>query len=238
MKKLCLGLLAVSTFAMYTPIYASSNYSYEYSQNSTPTNSTILKGRVTTLPAGTVVGAHVSTPLSSATLTQGQQVTLNLSENLYNNNVLIAEAGSVVNGVVLSVTKAKHGSINGSLKIGFTEIITRSGQRIPISASIRTSDGTGVLKGGTKMDTAKEYAKDMTVGAASGALAGLIGAAISGGSLGKGTAIMTGVGAGVGVAKSIWDEGVDVNIPSNSTVELYFNQPVTVDSKNSYSYEY
>ena len=49
---------------------------------------------------------------------------------------------------------------------------------------------------------------------------------------------MTGVGAGVGLAKSVIDEGKDVNIPSNSVIEIYFDQPVTVDPKNSYSYEF
>ena len=234
MKKFYSTLLIVSTLSMTLPAFSASNY--EYTQNSMPVNSTILRGKITTVPAGTVVGAYVTTPLSSATLYQGQGVSVTLNEDLYNNGVLIAEAGSAVNGIVLEAKKATHGSINGRLNIRFNEIITRTGQRIPISASIKTSDGTGVLKGGTKMDTAKDYAKDAALGAAGGALAGLIGAAISGGSLGKGAAIMTGVGAGVGVAKSTWDTGEDVNIPSNANIELYFNQPVTVDTNTSYSY--
>lgn len=239
MKKICSLLLGLSVMSMTLPVLGASNYEYsQYSQYATPVNSTILRGRVTTVPAGTVIPVYVSMPLSSANLSQGQVVNLILSDNLYNNGVLIAESGSTVSGVVVDVRKARHGSLNGYLNIKFTEIITRAGQRIPISASIKTSDGTGVLKGGTKMDTTKAYAKDVAAGAAVGALSGLVGAAISGGSLGKGTAIMTGVGAGVGVAKAAIDEGVDVTIPSNSTIELYFDQPVTVDTNNSYSYEY
>lgn len=239
MKKICSLLLGLSVMSMTLPVLSASNYEYsQYSQYATPVNSTILRGRVTTVPAGTVIPVYVSMPLSSANLSQGQVVNLTLGDNLYNNGVLIAESGSTVSGVVVDVRKARHGSLNGYLNIKFTEIITRTGQRIPISASIKTSDGTGILKGGTKVDTAKEYAKDAVAGAAVGALTGLVGAAISGGAIGKGAAIMTGVGAGVGVAKSVWNEGEDVNIPSNSTIELYFNQPVTVDTNNSYSYEY
>ncbi len=234
MKKTICSLLILSLIAI--PAYSASNY--EYSQQSTTPNKTVLRGHITTLPAGTVTRAYVRTPLSSATLTTGQTVTLSLDEDLYNNNVLIAKAGSTINGVVIKAVSAKHGSINGQLNIKFTEIVTTTGQRIPICASIRTSDGTGVLKGGTKMDTTKEYVKDMGVGAGSGALLGLVGAAVSGGAVGKGTAIMTGVGAGVGLAKSVIDEGKDVNIPSNSVIEIYFDQPVTVDTKNSYSYEF
>lgn len=236
MKKICSTFLILSAMTISLPVFSAANY--EYNQNTTPKNTTILKGKVTTVPAGTVVSAYTTSPLSTLNLIQGQTVNVTLGENLYNNGTLIAEAGSTVSGLVIESRKAKHGSINGALNIRFTEIITRSGQRIPINASIKTSDGTGVLKGGTKMDTTKEYAKDMAVGAGAGALTGLVGAAISGGALGKGAAIMTGVGAGVGLAKSVWDEGNDVTIPSNSNIELFFNQPVTVDSKNSYSYQY
>lgn len=234
MKKICSALLVLSAITL--PVFAAPNY--EYTQNSMPRNTTILKGKVTTVPAGTVVSAYTTSPLSTLNLVQGQYVSVTLGEDLYNNGTLIAEQGSTVSGIVIESRKAKHGSVNGALNIKFTEIITPAGQRIPINASIKTSDGTGVLKGGTKMDTTKEYAKDMVVGAGAGALSGLVGAAISGGSLGKGAAIMTGVGAGAGLAKAVWNEGADVNVPSNANIELYFNQPVTVDTGKSYSYEY
>lgn len=196
-----------------------------------------LKGRVVTVPAGIQFPAAVSTPISSQYLTMGQTVAVTLCSDFYYNNTLIAPAGSTVLGTVTQVTKAKHGTINGSLRLRFTEITTPFGTRIPISAGIRTEDGTGILKGGTKMDTAKEYAKDIGVGSAVGALGGLVASAISGGSIGKGTAIMTGVGAGAGLAKSVWDKGQDVVIPANSTIQLQIDQPITVNP-SGYSYDY
>ena len=207
------------------------NYGQGYGQQQT------LKGRVITVPAGVQFPTVVSTPISSEFLTMGQPVTVTLGSDFYHNSTLIAPAGSTVMGTVVQVTKAKHGSMNGSLRLRFTEITTPYGSRIPISAMIKTDDGSGLLVGGTKADVAKNYAKDMGVGAGAGALTGLIASAIAGGAVGKGTAIMTGVGAGAGLAKSLYDKGQDVVIPSGSTIELCIDQPITVNPSGT-SYDY
>lgn len=215
----------------YSPSYYPGNTQQNYRQGQT------LKGRIVTVPAGAQFAACVSTPISSEYLTMGQPVAVTLGSDFYYNSTLIAPAGSTVSGTVTQVTKAKHGSMNGSLRLRFTEITTPYGTRIPISAQIRTEDGTGLLKGGTKADVAKNYAKDMGAGAGAGALAGLVASAISGGSVGKGTAIMTGVGAGAGLAKSLYDKGVDVIIPSGASIQLQVDQPITVNP-SGYSYDY
>lgn len=216
----------------YQPQYQNNyypNYNNHYTQGST------LKGHVVTVPAGVTMPAVVSTPLSSEFLAMGQPVSVTLGSDFYYNSALIAPAGSTVSGTVTQVKKATHGTINGALRLRFTEITTPYGSRIPISAVIKTDDGTGLLKGGTKVDSAKGYVKDMGIGAGAGALTGLVASAIAGGAVGKGTAIMTGVGAGAGLAKSLYDKGVDVVIPSNSTIELQIDQPITVNpTSNSY----
>lgn len=225
--------------SMPQPAQYQNNYYPSYNQGYQQKNSgqQTLKGRVITVPAGAQVSAVVSTPISSEYLTMGQTVAVTLGSDFYYNSTLIAPAGSTVLGTVTQVTKAKHGTMNGSLRLRFTEITTPYGTRIPISAGIKTDDGTGLLKGGTKMDSTKAYAKDIAVGSAVGALGGLVASAISGGSIGKGTAIMTGVGAAGGLAKSIYDKGCDVVIPSNATIDLYIDQPITVNP-SGYSYDY
>lgn len=229
--------------------FAAGNYTYQpnvqapsyqnnyYSGNQNYSKNTPLKGRVVTVPPGINFPAVVSTPISSEYLTMGQTVAVTLGSDFYYNSTLIAPAGSTVSGTVTQATKAKHASMNGSLRLRFTEITTPYGTRVPISAMVKTDDGTGLLKGGTKTDVAKAYAKDMGIGAGAGALTGLVASAISGGAIGKGTAIMTGVGAGAGLAKSIYDKGVDVVIPSGSTIELQIDQPITVNP-SGYSYDY
>lgn len=217
-----------------TPQYQGSYYP---SENYGSAKQGTLKGRVVTVPPGVQMAAVISTPISSEYLTMGQPVAVTLGSDFYYNGTLIAPAGSTVSGVVTQVTKAKRGSMNGSLRLRFTEITTPYGSRIPISASIRTDDGTGLLVGGTKADVAKAYAKDVAVGSAVGALGGLVASAISGGSVGKGTAIMTGVGAAGGLAKSIYDKGCDVIIPSGANIDLYIDQPITVNpSASNYDY--
>lgn len=249
-KNLSLLLLASTLSANLA--FAASNYQYQpaqqynyqpqpqYQSNYYPASNQSygqqpLKGRVVTVPPGAQFSAVVSTPISSEYLTMGQPVTVTLGSDFYYNSTLIAPAGSSVCGTVTQVTKAKHGTINGSLRLRFTEIVTPYGSRVPISATIKTDDGTGLLTGGTKADMAKSYAKDIAAGSAMGALGGLVASAISGGAVGKGTAIMTGVGAAGGLAKSIYDKGVDVIIPSNATIQLQVDQPITVNpSLNSY----
>ena len=167
--------------------------------------------------------------MSSANLTLGQNVTLALGSYFYYNGNLVAPAGSSVTGTVLEVSKAKHGSMNGKLLLRFTQIVTPYGIQIPISAVVKTTDNTGVLVGGTKLDVAKDYGKDVAVGAGAGALAGVIISPLAGGDVGKGTALATAVGAGGGLVKSLWDKGNDVEIPANSAIELVLTQPITVN---------
>ena len=140
------ALLLVSNCA-----FANSNYSFA---QATPAqiNNTVLKGSVVTVPAGESFKAVVTAPISSENAVTGQNVTLALGSDYYFNGTTIAPAGSTVYGTVIEVSKAKHGSLNGKLTIRFTQIITPTGQNIPISAVIKTDDNTGTLIGGTKID--------------------------------------------------------------------------------------
>lgn len=249
-KNLSVVLLAIVASANLS--FAAGNYNYQNNyvapqpqyqpnyypqQRQTYSPSQTLKGRVVTVPAGAVLSSVVSTPISSEFLVLGQPVVMTLGSDFYYNSSLIAPAGSTVCGTVTQVTKAKRGSINGSLKLRFTEIVTPYGARVPISAVVKTDDGTGLLKAGTRADVAKAYAKDIAIGSAMGALAGTIMGPISGGAVGKGAALGTAVGAIGGLGKSVVDKGVDVVIPSNSTIDLYIDQPITVNP-SGYSYDY
>lgn len=218
----------------YQPQYQGSYYP---SGNTYGNGQQTLKGRVVTVPPGVGFPAVVSTPISSEYLTLGQPVSVTLGSDFYYNNCLIAPAGSTVSGTVTQVKKATHGTINGNLRLRFTEITTPYGTRIPISAQIRTNDGTGLLVGGTKMDSVKGYAKDIAIGTAMGALAGTIMGPLSGGAVGKGAALGTAVGAVGGLGKSIYDKGVDVIIPSGASIDLMVDQPITVNPTGS-SYDY
>lgn len=242
MKKNKVTALMIALSMTVLPTLAGSNFSVtaatpvvnpQYQQVPyTPTANQPLKGSVVVVPAGTSVNITTMSTLSSETASLGQAVTAVLASNFYYNNILIAPAGSTLQGNVTLAKKGNHAGINGQLQVRFTQIVTPYGNVIPISAMIKTTDGTGILVAGTAKDTAKTYVKDTALGAGAGALAGLVGGAISGGSVGKGAALGTAIGGGIGVAKSLWTKGTDVEIPANSTVEITIDQPVTVNSAN------
>ena len=71
-----------------------------------------LRGSVVTVPAGQNIKAVVTSPLSSATMYRGQNVSVILGTDFYFNGLQIAPAGSTITGVVLDAAKAKHGSMN------------------------------------------------------------------------------------------------------------------------------
>ena len=116
-----------------------------------------LQGKVIYVPSGTTFPATATMELSSESLNLGQSVCIALSKNFYYNNTLVAPIGSSVNGTVIQVKKAGRAGINGQLMVKFTNIVTPYGQMIPISGKIQTDDGTGLIKGGTKMDSATDY---------------------------------------------------------------------------------
>lgn len=236
-RYVCLMMLA--SFLTVGQVLADTNYSYEnpvtlpadnYDQVSQQifADKGTLRGSVVTVPAGQTFKAVVTSPISSATMYRGQNVSMALGTDFYYNGLQIAPAGSTITGMVLEADKAKHGSMNGKLSIRFTNIVTPTGMQIPISAVIRTQDNTGVLMGGTKMDVTKDYTKDLAIGSATGAVTGVVMGAVGGGKIGKTAAIGTAIGAGGGLVKSIWDKGNDVEIPTNATIDLFLTQPITV----------
>lgn len=193
-----------------------------------------LKGHVFMVPAGASIPAVTTCELSSATMTLGQGVSVALGNDFFYNGQIVAPAGSQVNGNIILLRKGGLAGKNGQLKVRFTNILTPYGQMIPISGTIKTDDGTGILYAATGKDTTKAYAKDLALGAAGGALMGTIMGPLSGGKVGRGAALGTAVGAGLGLGKSVIDKGIDVNIPPNSRIDITIDQPITVNTSPQY----
>lgn len=199
-------------------------------------NQQTLQGSGFMVPVGSEIPAVTTGELNTQNMLLGQTVSLMLGQDYYYNNKLVAPAGSVVNGTVIQLRKGSYAGRNALLQIKFTSIVSPYGQMIPISGQIKTTDGTGILKGCTVRDTAVDYAKDAAVGAAAGAVGGLVMSAVSGGSIGKGAALGTAIGGGAGVAKSAFDKGGDIVIPANSSVAIQLDQPMTINAASAYRY--
>lgn len=243
-----INLIILGLMLSATTVYAGANYSYnantqapQYQQEYYPNNtygspSTTLKGRVVTVPTGESLPVVSTCAISSENAYQGQVFTIALASDFYYNGSLIAPAGSSIVGNVIEVNKAKHGSMNGKLCVRFNQIVTPNGLQIPISAVIKTEDGSGVLVGGTKKDVAKNYTKNAAVGAATGAVSGVVFGALAGGNVGRGAALGTAVGAGGSLVKSVWDKGNNVSIPAGASFDIILTQPITV-APTSYDYD-
>ena len=101
-------------------VFAESNYSF--TENPVTLNSEnynngsqqifadkgTLRGSVVTVPAGQNIKAVVTSPLSSATMYRGQNVSVILGTDFYFNGLQIAPAGSTITGVVLDAAARQH----------------------------------------------------------------------------------------------------------------------------------
>lgn len=211
-------------------VFSASNYSYDISTKQYSS----LQGSVTYVPVGTKTSAILSQTLDSKTLSEGTSVYATLNKDFSYNSINIAPAGSTINGTVVKCKKAGIGNRNGQIQVRFTNIRTPQGYYIPVSAMIATTDGTGVLKGGSKLDSAKDYGKNAAIGAAGGAILGTAMGPLSGGEVGRGAVYGTAVGGGLGLLNAARQSGEDVVIPANAVVEIYFDQPITISAPNGY----
>lgn len=226
-----ISLALLCALFLNTPANAA-NYSYDMPTNTNSYSS--LQGNVVYIPADTKTTAILAQPLSSTNCFIGSNVYATLNTDFTYNNLTIAPAGSTINGTITKVKKAGFGNRNGQIEVKFTSIRTPSGYSIPITASIATTDGKGVLKGGTKIDSAKDYTKNAAIGAAGGAILGTAMGPLSGGSVGKGAVYGTALGGGLGLINAARQKGENVEIPANSIIEIQFDQPITVSAPSGY----
>ena len=172
-----------------------------------------LKPREVTLAAGTVIPVRTIAELSTENLTDGGTFEAQLDQDLLAGDVVVAKAGSRVNGIV--VTSDKGGKVKGvaSLTVGARAIVGAKNKVIPIKTDSFTVDAKSTKK------------KDaVRTGVASGI--GAVVGGIAGG--GKGAAIGAGVGAGAGVATNMATRGESAVIPSEQLMPLKLTAPVTV----------
>jgi hypothetical protein len=182
-----------------------------------------LQGQASFVPAGTPVSVSLNQALGSEISRVGEFFRANLSGPIYAGGMMVAPPGSQVEGTVVSVEPAGRAGKPASMDLRLNTIITPSGQRIPISASLDRAFNLQADGGRTS-----HMAKSAAVGAGAGALSGLVGSAIGGGKKGKSAAIGTGIGAGVGVLGGAVRKGQELILQSGSTIPFVLDAPVQV----------
>lgn len=238
-NKRILGFLAGSLLMLPMSVFAATNYSYQTPvAANTAQNANSLQGNVIYVPQGCSTTVMLSNALESETATVGSTVTATLVDDFTYNGQTVASKGSTLTGTVVKAQKAGRLNKNGQIQVVFNTITTPQGYSIPVNAVFKTDDSTGILKGGTKIDSAKDYAKNAVIGAGAGAVLGTAMGALSSGSVGKGAVYGTALGGGLGLAKGAVDKGDDVSVPASSYLDVLFTQPITLSAPAEYEYEY
>lgn len=186
-----------------------------------------LKGRVTTVPSGTVLTVNTNSTLTSGGNQVGDIFTATLVNPInLEGNIAIPE-GSELIGQVTYVENAGRVGKNAVMQVKFTSIKLPNDQKIPITAKISTTDKSGMLKGGSLK---RQLATTVATGAVStgtGALAGLgIGSLM--GSAGGGALFGTTVGGVFGLGYLFARKGKDVILPAGTGMNVTLEQPVTI----------
>lgn len=193
-------------------------------------NDDSLSGYVSYVPSGTTIEAVLAQEINSQNAVVGQSITAILNNDFVYNSKVVAPTGSVIGGTVTFNRKAGLAGKFAKTQIRFTTITTPHGNVIPVSGVILTDDNTGILKASTAKDSAKEYAKNTAVGAGAGAVSGVVAGAIAG-SLGRGAIYGTAIGAGLGAISNVANKGDSIVIPTNSIINIYFTQPITLSAQ-------
>jgi hypothetical protein len=204
-------------------------YGNDYYNNSYSYDNTVLKGRLASVPKGTLLTIHTDQPITTYAAHVGDPITATLENDVYVNDAVAIPAGSQVLGQVASVNSASHLGKHGDIDVRFDSIKLPDGRVVAINAHIVTKDQTGVLKGDTyAMDIAKG------VGIATGAtgVGTLMGTAAGGllGSVGTGALFGLGVGALGGMGYALARKGKEVIVPAGSRLSVMVDTPVTVNN--------
>jgi hypothetical protein len=172
-----------------------------------------LKPRDYTIPAGTMISVRLPREVSTERAATGATFDGILEHDLKSGEIVLAKAGTRVNGFV--VDSDPGGRVKGvaSLTVGVRSIVGVKGNAIAVTSDSFTVDA---------QSTKKKDAVRTGIATGVGALIG----GIAGG--GKGAAIGAGVGAGAGVGTNLATRGEAAVIPAETLIEFRLQAPVTV----------
>jgi hypothetical protein len=165
-----------------------------------------------TVPAGTRILIRTVNSIDSSQQKAGYRFTASLETNLRADDVVVAQRGTPVYGVLASASSA--GKMKGSSELGLelTDIVI-NGTSYPLLTNTYQIQGKGEGSNTTKK---------VVGGAGLGALIG----GIAGGGKGAGIGALAGAGAGTAVAAT--KKGQQLSIPSESLLEFRLAQPVAL----------
>ena len=189
----------------------------------TPASNAAAKSNSISLPAGTQFDVTLTTPVDTRTSNVGDKVEGTLAAPLLHEGHTIAEAGAVIRGEIVELTRAsraKSEEDRASVKFQFTSLQTVDGEKT-ISATVTNSEGKMVAKSTSTRDK-------LMIGG--GAVAGAIIGKVAGKDT-KSTVLGAVGGAVLGTGAVLAAKGYELEVPAGSKVSLRVDAPITVVSK-------
>jgi hypothetical protein len=187
-----------------------------------------LRGRVTTIPKGTVMLVKIDQPVSSSANRVGDAVTGILENDVFVNDTVVVPAGAEVQGQVVTANPSGRLGHHGSIDIRFFSLKTPDGVMLPLRAHLVTRDDTGILRGDTY---AMDIAKGVGVAVGATGVGAVLGTAAGGllGVAGTGAAFGTGVGGIAGISYALLRKGKEVTLPSGTRFSIVSDQPTSIN---------
>ena len=164
------------------------------------------------VPVGQELDVRLQTPLSSATATAEQRFEATTAVDLMQGNRTLIPAGSVVRGVVSSVTKAGNIERTGRLTLAFDRIVVNGREHDFRGMATQVFESGGIREEGRTVGTAG------AVGALVGGLLGGLEGAIIGATIGAGGVIAA-------------TEGKDIDLPAGTIVRVRVDTPVEINAR-------
>ena len=198
-----------------------------------------LRGRVTSIPAGTSMMVHLTGPIHSYTSHVGDPVSAVLENDIaYAGGGVAIPRGSEVMGQVVFAEPSGRMGKSGSVDIHFNSIKTPDGTMVPFRGHINTSDQSGVLSGKASRNyrdynIPRRFVKgvgEAVTGTAIGATSGVaLGGLLSAVSVGTGAVLGTAAGGAAGIGYALWHKGKDVIVPAGSRFQVLVDQELSVN---------
>jgi hypothetical protein len=220
-----LAAISITSHAQSGRIKSSGN---KPANAATPTNPPV-KVNTLVVPKGTVIKLHILNELSSKTAQRGEKLVLKTSEPVLINDKPVIPEEVEINCHIINAQAASRDSKNGSVTIGFDEVVWLNGDKLPISASlvsvINRTDKVLDKNGEGKVNSpAKSTSTPIRVAKGAG-LGGVVGG-IKGGIAGAGKGAATGAGSSMG--RILIAKGKDVDLLAGSEMEISLDSDLKI----------
>lgn len=218
-----------SGLQLTTPDASTSTYStYGTTSNSYGQDNMSLRGRVSTIPKGTILMVKLDHPISTASNKIGDPITGTVEADVYLDNQIAVPAGSSVEGSIVDLESAGRVSKPGKIMAQFSLLKTPTGVTIPLKAHVITEDNSGMLKGNSAQNQVLSTAGNALGVTAAGTLAGT---ALGGlmGAVGSGALFGVAAGGAAGIGYAVLKQGKQVTIPAGGRISIQLDQPAGIN---------